>query len=93
MKTKRLLTPQFFIGAVISAFIFFILSAVLATFLYMKNIDIKGIKKDHEYLLKQYEIFKKERAIDNSIEDYVDRARSMTDYNEEAVIVPDEEGK
>lgn len=86
---KPLLTWQFFLGV----FIGLILGAVLATFLYMKNIDIKGIKKDHEYLLKQYEIFKKERAIDNSIEDYVDRARSMTDYNEEAVIVPDEEGK
>ena len=93
MKTRRLYTWQFFVGAIIGGFTCFILGAVLATFLFMKNIDIAGIRKDYEYLLKQYEIFKKERAIDNSIEDYVDRARAMTDYNEDAVIVPRKEGK
>lgn len=86
---KRLLTWQLFLGF----FIGLVLGSTLATFLYMKNIDFASIKKDHEYLKKQYEIFKKERTIDNSISDYVDRARAMTDYNEDAVIKLKEEGK
>ena len=93
MKIKRLYKWQLYLIAFITAFVFFILGAVLGTFLFMKNIDLGGIKADHEYLLKQYEIFKKERAIDNSIEDYVDRTKAMTDYNKKAVIKPKEEGK
>ena len=93
MKIKRLYKWQLYLIAFIIAFIGFVLGAVLATFLYMKNIDIKGIRKDHEYLKRQYERLRKKEAINNSISDYIDTAESMTDYNEQAVIIPEEEGK
>lgn len=57
----------------------------------MKNIDIVGIKRDHEYLKKQYEMLKKEQTISNNISDYVDEAEAMTDWNEEAMM--SEKGK
>ena len=58
----------------------------------MKNIDVIGIRRDHEYLKRQYERLRKKETINNSMSDYVDTAKSMTDYNEQAVIVL-EEGK
>jgi len=91
--TKRLFTWQLYVIALLIAFIFFIFGAVLGTFLYMKNIDVKGIMKDHEYLKRQHEILKKKETISNNVSDYIDRAKTMTDYNEDAVIVPEEEGK
>ena len=93
MKIKRLYKWQLYLIAFIIAFTSFILGAVLATFLYMKNIDIKGIRKDHEYLKRQYERLKKKEALNNSVSDYIDTAKTMTDYNEDAVIVPGEGGK
>lgn len=88
---KHILKWQFFLIAVLIAFVFFILGAVLATFLYMKNIDVAGIREDHEYLKKQYEMLKKKETISNNISDYVDEAEAMIEWNEQA-IVP-EEGK
>lgn len=85
---KHILRWQFFLDV----FIGLILGAVLATFLFMKNIDVARIKKDHEYLGKQYEILKKEQTISNNISDYVDKAKAMAKWNEKAVIKP-EEGK
>ena len=90
MKIKHILKWQFFLITFIIAFVFFVLGAVFATFLYMKNLDVAGIKKDHEYLKKQYEMLKKEQAISNNISDYVDRAKAMTDYNEEAMTKENE---
>ena len=86
---KHILKWQFFLGA----FIGLVLGAVLATFLYMKNIDVAGIREDHEYLKKQYEMLKKKQTISNNISDYIDRARAMTDYNEEAIVEAGEDGK
>ena len=79
---KQILKWQFFFGV----FIGLILGAVLATFLYMKNIDIDGIRKDHEYLKEQYEMLKKKQTISNNISDYIDEAKAMTEWNEEAII-------
>lgn len=90
---KHILKWQFFVGLFIGGFIGLVLGAVLATFLFMKNIDVAGIKKDHEYLRRQYEMLKKEQVISNNISDYVDEVKSMIDYNEKAVIKPEEEGK
>ena len=87
---KQILKWQFFLGIFI-AIVFFILGAVLATFLFMKNIDVAGIKKDHEYLKRQYEMLKKEQTISNNISDYIDRAKAITDYNEEAIVESEEE--
>jgi len=85
---KHILKWQFFLGI----FIGLILGAILATFLFMKNIDVAGIREDHEYLRKQYEMLKKEQTISNNVSDYIDRARTITDYNEEAIVGP-REGK
>ena len=93
MKVKRLYKWQLYLIAFLIAFIGFILGAVLGTFLFVKKIDIKGIRKDHEYLKKQYERLKKKEALNNSVSDYIDTAKTMTDYNEQAVIIPEEEGK
>jgi len=91
--TKRLYKWQLYLIAFVIAFIFFVFGAVLATFLYMKNIDIKGIRKDHEYLKRQYEILKKKETISNNVSDYIEKAKAMTEHNEQAVIVPEEDGK
>ena len=90
MKIKRLYKWQLYLIAFIIAFTFFILGAILGTFLFMKNIDVPGIRKDQEYLKKQYERLKKKETLNNSMSDYIDTAKTMTDYNEQAVIVPEE---
>lgn len=90
MKTRQLYTWQFFVGAFIGGFTCFILGAVLATFLYMKNLDVAGIREDHEYLKKQYEMLKKEQVINNNISDYIDEVKAMTKWNEEAIEKPGE---
>ena len=90
MKTRRLYTWRFFVGAFISAFIFFILGAVLGTFLYMKNIDIFAVRENQEYLIKEVKELTKERQAINKI--FKERGL-IEDYNEDAVIVPEEEGK
>ena len=91
--TKRLYKWQLYLIAVLIALIFFILGAVLGTFLFMKNIDVKGIMKDHEYLKRQHETLKKKQTISDMLSDYVDEARAIENYNEDTVIVPEEEGK
>ena len=89
MKTSRLYTWQFFLGAFIGGFICFILGAVLATFLYMKNIDIFDVRKRQEYLIREVKELTKERQQLN----YIFKERGLIkDYNEKAVIKP-KEGK
>ena len=90
MKIRRLYTWQFFVGAFIGGFICFILGAVLGTFLYMKNIDLGEVRKNQEYLIQEVGELTKERQAINKI--FKERGL-IKDYNEDAVIVPKEEGK
>lgn len=88
--TKCLLTYQFFIGAVIGGFICFILGAVLATFLYLKNIDVANIRRDQEYLIQEVEELRKERQELT----YIFKERELIkEHNKQTIIVPEEEGK
>jgi len=87
MKTKRLYTWQFFVGAFIGGFTCFIIGAVLATFLYMKNIDIYNVRKRQEYLIKEVREINKERRAIN----YIFKERGLIkEHNEKAVIKPEE---
>lgn len=90
---KRLYKWQLYLIVFIIAVVFFVLGAVLGTFLFMKNIDVAGIREDHEQLRRQYEMLKKKQTISKNISDYVDKAKAMTDYNEEAITKPEEEGR
>ena len=83
---KPLLKWQFFLGI----FIGLIVGAVLATFLYMKNIDLGEVRKNQEYLIKEVRELTKERQAINEI---FKEKGLIEDYNEDAVIVPEEEGK
>jgi len=82
---KHILRWQFFLGI----FIGLIFGAVLATFFYVKNIDVAGIREDHEYLRKQYEMLKKEQVISDNISDYIDRAKTIMEWNEQAIVKPE----
>ena len=86
MKVKPLLKWQFFLGI----FIGLILGAVLATFLYMKNIDLGDVRKRQVYLIQEVEKLRKERQELT----YIFKERELIeDWNKDAVIVPKEEGK
>ena len=88
MKTRQLYTWQFFVGAIIGGIICFVLGAVLATFLYMKNIDIFDVRKRQDYLIRKVKEIRKEREQIN----YIFKERGLIkDYNEKAVIKPKEE--
>ena len=87
---KRLYKWQLYLIAFIIAVVCFILGAVLATFLYMKNIDIGNVKKRQEYLIREVKELTKERQAINEI--FKERGL-IEDYNEDAVKVPKEEGK
>lgn len=89
MKIKRLYKWQLYLIAFIIAFIFFILGAVLATFLYMKNIDILEVRENQEYLIQEVRELTKERQAINHI--FKERGL-IKKHNEKAVIKP-EEGK
>lgn len=90
MKTKRLYTWQFFVGAFIGGFTCFIIGAVLATFLYMKNIDIGNVRKRQAYLIKEVKELRKERQAII----YIFREKGLIEeHNKQAVIKPREEGK
>jgi len=89
MKIKRLYKWQLYLIAFIIAFIFFILGAVLGTFLYMKNIDIFDVRKRQEYLIKEVEELRKERQVINNI--FKERGL-IKEHNREAIVNP-EEGK
>ena len=90
MKTRQLYTWQFFLGAIIGGFICFILGAVLATFLYMKNIDLLKVRERQEYLIREVKEIRKERQAIN----YIFKERGLIKkHNEKAVIKPEEEGK
>lgn len=89
MKIRRLYKWQLYLIAFLIAITFFILGAVLATFLYMKNIDVAGIREDHEYLKKQYEMLKQKETISTNISDYVDEVEAMTEWNEQAIVEPE----
>jgi len=90
MKIRRLYTWQFFVGAFIGGFTCFILGAVLATFLYVKNIDIFEVRKNQAYLIQEVGELTKERQAINKI---FKEKGLIEDYNEDAVIKPEEEGK
>jgi len=90
MKTRRLYTWQFFVGAFIVGFTCFIIGVVYSTFLYMKNIDIGNVRKRQEYLIREVKELRKERQQLN----YIFKERGLIkDWNEKAVIKPEEEGK
>jgi len=89
MKTRRLYTWQFFVGAFIGGFTCFIIGAMLATFLYMKNIDIFDVRKRQEYLIREVKELTKERQQIN----YIFKERGLIkEHNEKAIIKP-KEGK
>ena len=89
MSIKRLYKWQLYLIAFIIAVIFFVLGAVLGTFLFMKNIDIFDVRKRQEYLIKEVKEIRKERQEIN----YIFKERGLIeDWNEEAVVKP-EEGK
>ena len=88
MKTKQLYTWQFFVGAFIGGFTFFILGAVLGTFLYMKNIDIGNVRKRQDYLIQEVKELTKERQGIN----HIFKERGLIKEHNEQVIMP-EEGK
>ena len=86
---KHILKWQLYLIAFIIAFVFFVLGAVLGTFLYMKNIDIFDVRKRQEYLIKEVKELKKERQEIN----YIFKERGLIeDWNEEAITKP-EKGK
>ena len=87
---KRLYKWQLYLIAFLIAIIFFILGAVLGTFLYMKNIDIYKVRKRQEYLIKEVKELTKERQQIN----YIFKERGLIeDWNKKAVIKPEEDGK
>ena len=90
MKTRRLYTWQFFVGAFIGGLTCFIIGIILSTFLYMKNIDIGNVRRDQKYLIKEMKELTKERQAINKI--FTENGL-IENYNEDAVIVPEEEGK
>jgi len=88
MKTKRLYTWQFFVGAFIGGFTCFIIGVIGATYFYMKNIDIYNVRKRQEYLIREVKELTKERQEIN----YIFKERGLIkDWNEKAVIKPKEE--
>jgi len=90
MKTKRLYTWQFFVGAFIGGFTCFIIGVIGATYFYMKNIDIYNVRKRQEYLIQKVKELTKERQQVN----YIFKERGLIkDWNKKAVIKPGEEGK
>ena len=88
MKIKRLYKWQLYLIAFFIAIICFVFGAVLATFLYMKNIDIFAVRERQEYLIREVKEIKKEREQIN----YIFKERGLIkDWNEKAVIKPEEE--
>ena len=87
---KRLYKWQLYLIAFIIAVVSFVLGAILGTFLYMKNIDIFDVRKRQEYLIREVKELRKERQ--ELL--YIFRERGLIkEHNEDAVIVPEEEGK
>jgi hypothetical protein len=90
MKTKRLYTWQFFVGAFIGGFVCFILGVIGSTFFYMKNLDIFAVRERQEYLIKEVKELTKERQAINEI---FKEKGLIEEWNEEAIVKPGEEGK
>ena len=87
---KRLYKWQLYLIAFVIAIVFFILGAVLGTFLYMKNIDIGNVRKRQAYLIREVEELRKER--EELL--YIFKERGLIEeWNEQVVIVPEEKGK
>ena len=84
---KRLYKWQLYLIAFIIAIICFVLGAVLATFLYMKNIDLLKVRERQEYLIKEVKEIRKERQQIN----YIFKERGLIKkHNDEAIIKPGE---
>lgn len=80
---KRLFTWDFFMGILFGILI----GAVLATFLYMKNVDIFKVRERQEYLIKEVEELRKEReAIIHTFKE----KDLIEDWNRQAVVVEPE---
>lgn len=80
--TKRFFTWDFFVGILLGILI----GAVLATFLYMKNIDIANIRRDQKYLIQEVEELTKERQEIN----YIFKERGLIkDWNKQAIVEPE----
>jgi len=89
MKTRRLYTWQFFVGAFIGGFVGLILGSIFSLFPYMKNIDVRGVEKNQKYIMREMKEINKERQEIN----YIFKERGLIkEHNEEAVIKP-KEGK
>lgn len=90
MSIKRLYKWQLYLIAFIIAFVFFILGAILGTFLFMKNIDLGGIRKNQAYLIQEVDELNKERREIM----YIFKERELIkEWNEQAIVKPGEEGK
>jgi len=90
MKTRRLYTWQFFVGAFIGGLTGLIIGVIGMTYLYMKNIDIGNVRKRQEYLIREVKELTKERQQLN----YIFKERGLIeDWNKKAVIKPKEEEK
>lgn len=80
--SKRLFTWDFFVGI----FIGMLIGVVLATFLYMKNIDLANIRQDQKYLIQEVKELTKERQEIN----YIFKERGLIeDWNEQAIVKPE----
>lgn len=87
MSMKRLFKWQLFIAVFI---IGLIVGSTLSLFFYMKNVDVFEIRKRQEYLIKEVEELKKERQRFM----YILKEKGLIkEWNEQAVIEPEEEGK
>ena len=82
---KQILKWQFFLGI----FIGLVLGAVLATFLYMKNIDIFEVRKNQDYLTREVKELRKEREEIN----YIFKERGLIKEHNKQAIMPKKETK
>lgn len=79
---KRLFTWNFFMGILCGILI----GAVLATFLYMKNIDIFEVRKNQAYLMQEVKELTKERQEIN----YIFKERGLIkDWNKRVIVEPE----
>lgn len=85
---KRLYKWQLYLIAFIIAFVSFVLGAVLATFLYMKNIDLGNVRRNQEYLIQEVEELTKEREQLM----YIFKERGLIkEWNRQVIVKPEEE--
>ena len=79
MKVKRLFTWDFFVGI----FLGILIGAVLATFLYMKNVDLFKVRERQEYLIEEVKELRRERRAILAIFEERDL---IEDWNRQAIV-------